>query len=327
MTKGDLRRRFWSRLGSPGLLLIAVLLFPGPSAVQSAGANPSQPIRDGKVSRENFDLYYTIVGNNGPYLLILSGGPGEEIRSMQAFADELSKNYQCIMLEQRGTGRSKLNKYDGSTLNLNAYIEDIEALRKQLKIDKLTLIGNSWGMMLALAYGGTYPDRTRAIATIGSGPITREYLGVFVDNQKTRLSPCETDVIQYWSDASRQAANFERAMFERVRATAPAYFFDRKAAFQYEMELTPDEFNPRVAPAYTEAAGAFDLRPQLKLITAPVLLVQGRQDLAGEANICEAHLLIKNSVLKFIDKCGHMPWLEQPEQTWKILNDFLQSTR
>jgi len=325
MKRKSIAHRFWFRLCTSHRFLIAFPLLLVVNAAQSASANAPQTTREGKVTRENFELYYTIVGSGGPYIVILSGGPGEEVRSMQAFADELSKNYQCIMLEQRGTGRSKLNKYDSSTLNLTAYIEDIEALRKNLRIDKLTLIGNSWGMMLALAYGGTYADCVRAIATIGSGPITREYLAVFVDNQKSRLGPCETEVIQYWSEASHRAANFERAEFERVRATAPAYFFDRKAALQFEMELTPDEFNPRVTPAYIEAAGAFDLRPQLKQITAPVLLLQGRQDLAGEANICEAHLLIKNSVLKFIDKCGHMPWLEQPEQTWKILNEFLRT--
>jgi proline iminopeptidase len=300
--------------------LLAVLLLLAANTSQSTGA---QQTREGKVARENFDLYYSIVGNDGPYLLVLSGGPGEEIRSMQAFADELGKHYQCIMLEQWATGRSKIGKYDASTINLKAYIEDIEALRKQLRIDKLTLTGNSWGMMLALAYGGTYPDHTRGIVTVGSGPITSDYLAVFVDNQKTRLSACETEMIQYWSDASRRKANFERAEFERVRATAPAYFYDRKAAIEFEMELTPDEFNPHVVPAFMEAEGKFDLRPQLKAITAPVLLLQGRQDLAGEANICEAHLLVKNSTLKFIDKCGHMPWLEQPEQTWKIVNEFL----
>jgi proline iminopeptidase len=300
-------------------LFIVLLLF----AANTSQSTGTQQTRKGKVTRENFDLYYTIVGNNGPYVLVLSGGPGEEIRSMQGFADELGKHYQCIMLEQRGTGRSKLSKYDASTINLKAYIEDIEALRKQLRIDKLTLTGNSWGMMLALAYGGTYPDHTRGIATVGSGPITRDYLTVFVDNQKTRLSACETEVIQYWSDESRQKANFERAEFERVRATAPAYFYNRKAAIEFEMELTPDEFNPHVISAFLEAERKFDLRPQLKAITAPVLLLQGRQDLAGEANLYEAHSLIKNSTLKFIEKCGHMPWLEQPEQTWKIVNEFL----
>jgi pimeloyl-ACP methyl ester carboxylesterase len=54
-----------------------------------------------------------------------------------------------------------------------------------------------------------------------------------------------------------------------------------KAAIAYEMERTPDDFNPRVVPAFLKAEGAFDLRPQLKRITARVLLIQGRQDLAG----------------------------------------------
>ena len=285
----------------------------------------ASPHRDGKVPREDFDLYYTIVGDRGPYVMILSGGPGEEIRSMDAFADELGKDYQCIMLEQRGTGRSKLSQYNGSTINLKAYIEDIEAVRRALPAEKMIVMGNSWGMMLALAYGGTYPAAVSGIATVGSGPITSDYLRVFSDNQKSRLSSCEMEVIDYWSEPSRRNANFERASFERARATAPAYFYDRKAAIAFMMELSADEFNPHVIPAFLEAEAKFDLRPKLKAITSPVLLLQGRQDLAGEANIWEAHMLIKNSRLEFIDQCGHMPWLEKPEQTWKIVREFLQS--
>jgi proline iminopeptidase len=302
-------------------LFVTVFLLLIAGEVHIAGARQSS--REGRVARDGFDLYYTVVGSNGPYALILSGGPGEEVRSMQAVADALGKRFRCVMLEQRGTGRSRLSRYDPSTINLNAYIEDIEALRRHLQVDKLTLVGNSWGMMLALAYGGTHPDHVRAVVTIGSGPVTSEYLAVFVENQRSRLCPSDVETVEHWSAPSLRATDFERAEFERVRATAPAYFYDRKAALQYAAELRPDDFNPHVVPAFVKAEPSFDLRPKLKAITAPVLLVQGRQDLAGEANIYEAHLLIKNSVLKFINKCGHMPWLEQPEQTWKIVNEFL----
>lgn len=278
---------------------------------------------DGKVTRDGVDLFYNIVGTSGDYVLVLSGGPGEDIRSMQGIADELGKKYRCIMWEQRGTGRSKLAKYDASTINLNAYIEDIEALRKQLHIDKMIVVGNSWGMILGLAYAGTYPNAARAVITIGSGPITYEYLGVFGDNQLSRLGTCELEVRDFWKDPARQAANAERAAFERLRAAAVAYFYDRKKGLETAMELNPADYNFRVPPAFLEAEGKYDFRPKLKSITAPVLLLQGRQDLAGEANILEAHSLIKNSKLAFIDKCGHMPWLEQPEQTWKIVGEFL----
>jgi len=206
---------------------------------------------------------------------------------------------------------------------LSAYIDDIEALRAHLGTQKLIVIGNSWGMLLALAYAGSYPDAVRAVVTIGSGPITYEYLGVFSDNQSTRLSPCEIEVRDFWRDPARQAADFERASFERLRAATAAYFYDRRKALQMAMELNPADYNFRVPAAFIGAEGKYDFRPKLKNITAPVLLLQGRQDLAGEANIVEAHSLMKNSTLTFIDKCGHMPWLEQPEQTWRTVGDFL----
>jgi proline iminopeptidase len=300
-----------------GALLLRVLLPCGLLAVADGAAS------EGRVPRPGFDLHYTIVGRDGPYVVVLSGGPGEEVHSMQGIADELGKQHRCVMLEQRGTGRSRLGAYDASTINLAAYVADIEALRAHLRTDTLTLVGNSWGMMLALAYGGTHPQRARAIVTLGSGPITRSYLGVFSDNLASRLPPSALEVIQYWSDPERRRSQFERASFERVRASAPAYFFDRAAALDYAMQLVPSDFNPRVIPAFLGAEGDFDLRPLLKAITAPTLLLQGRQDLAGEANIDEAHQLITPSRIVFVDRCGHMPWLEQPEQTWKAVNEFL----
>src|SRR5437016_9584767 len=71
-------------------------------------APAKQSLADGKVARDGIDLFYTIAGTSGDYVLVLSGGPGEDIRSMQGIADELGKKYRCIMWEQRGTGRSKL---------------------------------------------------------------------------------------------------------------------------------------------------------------------------------------------------------------------------
>ena len=279
---------------------------------------------EGKVTRDGIDLFYRIVGpTSGDYVLVLSGGPGEDIHSMQGVAEELGKKYRCIMWEQRGTGRSKLPKYDESTINLNAYMEDIEALRKQLQTEKLIVVGNSWGMILGLAYAGTYPNAVRAVITIGSGPITLEYLGVFSDNQIARLGACELGLRDFWKDPAREAANPERAAFERLRIAAVAYFYDRKKALQIQAELDPKDYNFRVPPAFLKAEGKYDVRAKLKNIVAPVLLLQGRQDIAGEANVWEAHSLIKNSTLTFIDKCGHMPWLEQPDQTWKIVHNFL----
>ena len=242
---------------------------------------------------------------------------------MQEVCDELRKSHRCILLEQRGTGRSGLRAYDATTINLTAYVEDLEALRRHLGLERLTLFGNSWGMMLALAYAGSHPQRARGIVAAGIGPITAHYLTVFVDNQRSRLPPESLRVVEFWSNPKRRQADPERATFERTRAAAPAYFYDQAKAFVFAQEIPADEFNPNVVPAFLQAEGQFDLRPLLRRIQAPALLLQGRQDLAGEANLIEAHGLVRGSRLEWIDRCGHMPWLEQPAETWRIVEEFL----
>src|SRR6266699_7300787 len=301
MTRSAGKVRFRSHIAA---IATACLINLSGTVWADVGAT-QQNFVDGKVTRDAIDLFYRVVGPpSGDYVLVLSGGPGEDIHSMQGIADELGKKYRCIMWEQRGTGRSKLPRYDSSTINLNAYIEDIEALRKHLHTEKFIVVGNSWGMILGLAYAGTYSNAVRAVVTLGSGPITYEYLGVFVDNQNTRLWPCEIQLRDSWREPAREAANFDRAAFDRLRAATSAYFYDRKKALQMAMELNPNDYNFRVPPALIKAEAKYDIRPKLKTILAPVLLLQGRQDLAGEANVCEAHSLIKNSTLAFIDKCG-----------------------
>src|SRR5207247_9938427 len=111
-----------------------------------------------------------------------------------------------------------------------------------------------------------------AVVTLGCGPITAEYLGVFSDNHITRLSRCEIEVRDFWRVPSREAADSDRAAFERLRAGTSAYFYDRKKALQMAMELDPKDYNFRVPPAFLKAEGKYDIRPKLKTILAPVLL-------------------------------------------------------
>src|SRR5207248_10906325 len=110
---------------------------------------------DGRITRDGIDLFYKVVGPaNGDYVLVLSGGPGEDIHSMEGIADELGEKYRCVMWEQRGTGRSKLPRYDSSTINLNAYMgryrgtAQATARREIYRCRKL--VGNDPGPRLCL---------------------------------------------------------------------------------------------------------------------------------------------------------------------------------
>src|SRR5436189_4383353 len=115
---------------------------PGTALPEVSAAQ--QNLIDGKVTRDGVDLFYKIVGTTrGDYVLILSGGPGEDISSMQGIADELSKKYRSIMWEQRGTGRSKLQTSDPTTTSLKSYMEAIAARSQQLHTDTSMQKGTS----------------------------------------------------------------------------------------------------------------------------------------------------------------------------------------
>lgn len=284
----------------------------------------SQPaFEEGEFKSKDVTLFYKCYGSKGDFIVLLAGGPGSSVDYMQPICDSLKAYYRCIMLEQRGTGRSALAKYDNTTVRMDLYVDDLEALRKHIKTDKLTLIGNSWGSMLALLYGAAYPSHVSRIITLGSGPISSFYARVFDDNFRVRLLPHEVELRNLWREKRNNSSTYLVANYEMDKAGTPAYYYNRQIGLKAAMAFKPSDMNYYIFPSFDQAHPEFDLRPVLKNITADVLLVQGRQDLAGEANVLEIHSLIKQSSLKFIERCGHMPWEEKPLETWKLVYTFL----
>ena len=66
------------------------------------------------------------------------------------------------------------------------------------------------------------------------------------------------------------------------------------------------------------------IRARLSAVSAPVLLIHGRQDPVAEGGVAEAHRLIRHSKLVWINQCGHVPWIEQPKLLWPAVYAFLQ---
>ncbi len=103
-------------------------------------------------------LYWEQSGNPlGTPVVFLHGGPGAGIAAAyRRFFDPT--HYRIVLFDQRGSGRSAPDAeiQDNTTTHL---IDDIEALRAKLKIERWMVFGGSWGSTLALAYGEAHPDR------------------------------------------------------------------------------------------------------------------------------------------------------------------------
>lgn len=283
----------------------------------------SQSYTDGKIARDDFTLHYKTFGNKGEYIILLAGGPGTSVDYMQPIADSLSKYYRCIMLEQRGTGRSTLQKYDSTTIRMDLYVDDLEALRRHIKSDSVILIDNSWGALLSLLYGSSYPGRVSKIIHLGSGPLSSDYADIFGDNLSFRYLSYEKEVRNFWRDKRKDSLLFLKASFERDKAGIAAYYYDRQLGLKEASKAKITDVNYYVYPAFFKAHPTFDIRPLLQKISANVLIIQGRQDPGGEANVIEMQQLIKQATLKFIERCGHSPEVEKPNETWPLVYKFL----
>jgi proline iminopeptidase len=271
-------------------------------------------------SHDGTTLHYDVIGKGDPVLL-LSGGPGFSPDYLRPIAEKLKDGNQFILLHQRGTGKSTVDKYDAATISFKNLIADIEALRQELKAEKLVIGGHSFGGILAMMYAREHPDRVAALALIDSGGPTIAWAAKFNANLESRFSAEEKALIAKWSDPERKKENHRRAVLEVTKAKTPAYFADRTKAHLLTDSLDEASFNDAMFWAVVPQMMTLDLRAGLEKVQAPVLVLHGKQDPLETAD--EVHKTFPGSKLEWIDNAGHFPWLEQPERVYGVLGAFL----
>ena len=300
------------------VLLVCVLLV----CVLLVCAQPSYA-DDGSFTRDGVVLHYRTFGSGSPVVL-LSGGPGFEVDYMLPVGDFLPPSYQRVFLEQRGTGRSRV-ELTSDTMTIGNVVEDLEGLRVHLKQERLFLVGHSWGGMLAMAYAAAHPDRIDRMILIGPGGPTLEFTQWFPDNIRMRLRPEDLEAERSWDDAEKRGVDPDKAALEGIRAVTPGYFFDRGKGLAFAKQLTDGTVHVKVnLLLFDDMAKGYDSRPGLHRLERPVLIVQGHQDPVGDKTAEDIHAAIKTSVLTYINKCGHFPWLEQPDSFRRAINEFLK---
>lgn len=307
------------------ITLAAILLSPLMLSCKGAAVGQASP-EAGSFSHDGVTLRYKAFGRGRP-LLLLSGGPGFTAEPLTPTAEELAKSHRCVLFDQRGTGDSNVHAFDSNTINLRASVEDLEALRAHLGFSRWAVLGVSWGGMLAMAYAAAHPDSVSGLILVDSGGVNLDFLKEFDANISKRLLPSELKTIAYWSDPSRLAADPWRAGYEILRAKIPGYFFDRRKAQALINDVTPESFDIRVNELMLRdlSRQGYDLRESLRGFGRPVLIVQGRQDPLGESTALQIQNTFPHSTLQFIEECGHIPMIEQPDAFFGTVEQFLRS--
>lgn len=280
------------------------------------------------ISSDGVTLHYQIQGKGNP-LFLISMGPGYEPNYLFEVADTLSKDFQIILLHQRGTGLSKMDSINIQNMNMDVYLKDIEDLRKHLHLDKISLLGNSFGGLITMSYAVKYPDQVKSFILVGSCGIDLDFLTYFRANIRSRLTIQEIEELNAWIDSLRTPQKARKANYEMIRITAPAYFYDKRYAKDYLKAITENSYNHLVSDfLWMDLINKnYDLKPSFHEFESPVLIIIGRQDIVGETTAYTIHSAIPNSKLMFIEDCGHFPWVEQKEIFYKAVREFLKFSK
>ena len=199
-------------------------------------------------------------------------------------------------------------------------VDDLEALRDTWSIDRLDLCGYSWGALLAMLYAVSYPARVSSLALVSPAPAAQRERELYEVNLARRNATPELLAARAELRASGLRSRDIPAYNDRLFELAVAgYFHDPSRS----RELTPFRITGRTQQEVWDSLGAeFDLRPALSRLKIPALVVHGDDDpipietARATAAALDAHLVV-------ISDCGHVPYVEAPEQFVAALDRFL----
>jgi proline iminopeptidase len=270
-------------------------------------------------------LYWCAYGAAGaPRLLVLHGGPGADHAYLLPQLLELAGDFELVFYDQRGGGQSK--ETAPTRVTWETQVDDLARVITELGVDPPSLVGYSWGGLLALLYAReAAAGRMRAmparLVLIDPAPVSTSYRAQFEAEFARRqrgpaIQAMRDDLAASGLKESDPAAYRQRA-FE---LSVAGYFANPERA----SDLTPFRVTGRVQQSVWESLGDFDLTADLAAIHCPAIVVHGRED---PIPLESSKSVAKSLHAEFVplDDCGHVPYVEQPVKLFSAIKRFLRA--
>lgn len=265
-------------------------------------------------------LFTRSVGD-GPDVVVLHGGPGTGHDFLLPHFDPLAVRRRLRYYDQRGSGRSAVPP--DTDMSWSMQVEDLSQLLAHWQIQRASLIGYSWGGLLALLFALAHPASVDRLALVAPAPVSAGGRARMVERFKARLqdprlerlrqSLNQSGLRQKDLSAYRQRA-FELSVFP--------YFRDPSLA----SSVVPFLVSARVRDAVWRSLGDYDLTDRLSALSLAAVVLHGRHDpipLDSSEQIAES----LQAPLEVFENSGHLPFVEEPERFVAVLDEFLPGDR
>jgi proline iminopeptidase len=314
-------------------ILVPLLCLPlllAAAATEQGKPSEAKLAEEGYLSGEDgVRLFYRKLGAGRNVVVFLHGGPGLSIEDGGYFMDPLAKGHTLIMFGQRGGGRSDIVD-DPSRLTVSHFVADLEAVRQRFRIERMALVGLSWGSGLAAFYTDAHPQRVSRIVFLDPMPITRGYAeqrgqklnSLYTARERARLTDLDDELKIASGDQVQAICREQSRISDRLYlfhpetddlgkwdtcATSPAGIRNGSVVFS-------GVFKP---------LGDFDLRPMVSKLKVPVLVIEGEKTNVPLDGTEEWAKTPQDARMLLIPDAGHGAFVDEPQAVVYAIRVFL----
>ena len=283
-----------------------------------------------EISEETIDIngvshYIKKIGKGEP-LVILHGGPGGFHNYLISSFEKLAEQYQIIFYDQRGCGKTAFPK-DTTTITVENFVADLEAIRQHLKIEKINLAGHSWGAILAINYAKKFPNHLNNLILIAPAPANTEYFDqMFKNMQNKRKDEDIKEMVKVMSSKDFDDRNPE-AVLKAIKIGDKVNLVDQSKIDELyaNMTFTAASANNMLLVNSIMEKNFFNynITDNMSLITCPTLIILGDLD---NVPFASAQLLqdnLSNARLEVLKSSGHYPFFEAQKDFNFAIEGFL----
>jgi len=282
--------------------------------------NPPQLVASTETVTVNGVQLFTRMVGDGPDVVVLHGGPGVHHDYLLPQFDGLATNRTLRFYDQRGGGQSPVSR--DVPVGWREQVADLDALISRWRVDPVTILGYSWGGLLALLYATEHPDRVERLALVSPAPATAAGRKVFGERFAARSRAPEIVAKRERLRASglreSDPATYRQRLFE---LSVAGYFADPERA----RDLTPFRVTGRTQTEVWASLDHYDLRDRLTGVTIPSMVAHGRHDPIPLGTAQETAALLDAPVTVFEDS-GHVPYVEEYDRFIHVIDAFLPKT-
>lgn len=279
-------------------LVLAVLFLAAPAAAQR-----QRPILDASIT--------VVDTGRGAPIVALHGGPGDNHRNFVPQLLDLATTHRLVLYDQVNAGTST---GPGPT-SVDREVRLLRALLDSLGLDRVTLLGHSWGSILAVTFADRHPERVARLVLTGAIGSKSAYYQRFAQRLQQRMTPAAMQRL----GALQQAGETDPSKYLEVYL--PFYFADTANVGRMTPTAINFTTNREIIP---DMIRTFDVTPRAARFTMPILVLQGERDLLGPADMTEAFAGFPAVRVQPVAGAGHWPFVEQPAVFVAAVREFVR---